>query len=79
MQIFGSAFRLGELSFNLETSFWSFFRLAVGNLLVVMLTFGFGMPIAELRTFRYIFRRLEIQGRFDFAGIGHSTGPAAHR
>lgn len=75
LQIFGSAFRLGELTFNLETSFWSYFRLRIGNLLIILLTFGFGMPIAELRTFRYIFRRLEIQGMLEFAGIGHSTGP----
>lgn len=75
LEIFGSAFRLGTLSFKLETGFWSYFRLFVGNLVIVALTLGFGLPIAELRTFRYIFRRLEIQGMLDFARIGHSTGP----
>jgi len=75
LQIFGSALRLDGLTFKLETSFWSYFRLSLGNLLLIMLTFGFGIPIAELRTFRYIFRRLEIQGMLDFASIGHSTGP----
>jgi uncharacterized membrane protein YjgN (DUF898 family) len=75
LQIFGSAFRLGALSFKLETSFWSYLRLAVGNLLIVTLTLGVGLPVAELRTFRYIFRRLEVQGTLDLAAIGHSTGP----
>jgi uncharacterized membrane protein YjgN (DUF898 family) len=75
LQIAGSGFRLGELSFRLETGFWSYLRLTLGNLLIVLLTLGFGIPIAELRTFRYIFRRIEIDGTLDFAAIGPSAGP----
>lgn len=75
LQIFGSGLRLGDLIFNLETGFWSYFRLTCGNFLIVLVTFGFGVPIAALRTFRYIFRRLTIVGMLDFGRIGQSTGP----
>ena len=68
--------RYADLSFGLEASGWSLIRLALGNLLIVLLTLGFGGPFTQMRVFRYACDRMTIQGSIDVDAIVQSSASA---
>jgi uncharacterized membrane protein YjgN (DUF898 family) len=75
LRVKGSGMRFQGLSFTLEARTLSYLWLTISNIVLLALTLGIAVPIAELRRFQYIFRRLSTDGTVDLAGIGQSTGP----
>jgi uncharacterized membrane protein YjgN (DUF898 family) len=61
------------LTFGLEASAWSLLGLKFFNILIIILTLGFGQPFAQLRVFRYVCERLSITGEVDVAAIQQSS------
>ena len=39
------------------------------NFLIVIFTLGFGLPVAQMRLWRYLLSRLEADGEIDIAAI----------
>jgi uncharacterized membrane protein YjgN (DUF898 family) len=68
--------RYSDLSFGLEATGWSLIRLTLGNLLIVLLTLGFGGPFTQMRVFRYVCDRLTIGGSIDIDAIVQSSDTA---
>ena len=75
LRVKGSGLRFEGLSFKLEAHTFSYLWLLISNLVLVTLTIGIALPIAELRRFQYIFRRLSTEGTVELDKIGQSTGP----
>lgn len=67
-----SGLRYEGLAMTLHASTLSYLWLNLGNLLIVTLTFGFGLPIAQFRTMRYIFTRAGAQGTIDLSYIAQA-------
>jgi uncharacterized membrane protein YjgN (DUF898 family) len=64
---------LEGLEFELEATAGSLMGLVAGNTLINVLTLGFGLPFAQLRTFRYVCIRLKAQGTIDIEAILQSA------
>ena len=45
----------------------------MGNLLIIILTLGFGLPFTQMRKFRYFCDRLTAEGEVDFDAIRQSS------
>lgn len=60
---------LEELRFRLDAKFLSLGWIYLGNVLIVIFTLGFGIPFAQMRLWRYIFRRIETEGEIDVEAI----------
>jgi len=73
MQHFANCTRFEGLSFGFDATAWSLLRLAFGNLLITLLTLGFGVPFAQMRVFRYFCDRLTIDGSVDIDAIIQSS------
>lgn len=67
-----SAIKYENLRFQLKISTLGLARLHIGNLVIVTLTLGIGIPFAQIRNFRYYFNRIKIEGQFDPSKIGRS-------
>lgn len=78
LRIKGSGLRFEGLSFTLEAQTFSYLWLTISNLVIVTISAGLLLPVAELRRFQYIFRRLSSSGTVDLNSIGQSTGPRPH-
>lgn len=76
MRHFADCTRFADLSFSLDATSWSVLRLAVGNLVIVLLTLGFGAPFTQTRVFRYVCNRLTINGSIDIDAIVQSSAAA---
>jgi uncharacterized membrane protein YjgN (DUF898 family) len=59
--------------FELKATMGSLLWLVVGNLLISILTLGFGTPFTQMRTFRYVCDRLHAKSHIDFDAIIQSA------
>ncbi len=50
----------------------SFAWLILGNVLIIALTLGIGLPFAQMRIFHYIVNRLRMEDAIDFDSIGQN-------
>jgi len=61
---------------NLELKFragvWSYVWLSFSNLLILILTLGFGLPFTQLRYARWVCRYTQVDGKLDLAEIAQS-------
>jgi uncharacterized membrane protein YjgN (DUF898 family) len=60
---------LGNLRFNVKVTSWGLGWVFLGNLLILIVTLGFGLPFAQMRLWRYIFQRIEADGEIDIDQI----------
>jgi uncharacterized membrane protein YjgN (DUF898 family) len=63
----------GQARFELAATTPSLFWLNFSNGLILLLTLGFGQPVASARTFRYVFNRLTSAGMVDLDAIAQSA------
>jgi uncharacterized membrane protein YjgN (DUF898 family) len=54
-----------EISFNSEIEGIDFLVLSLTNLLIIVFTLGIGLAWVEVRTIKFLFERMEIQGEFN--------------
>lgn len=57
--------QLAELRFSSEVTAWRYISLWIGNILIVVLTLGIGIPIAVQRSVRFFVDRVTIHGELD--------------
>lgn len=57
-------------------SFWNLIKLWIGNLLIIILTFGLGSDFAEMRWLRYLISNLRMVGDVDIDQIVQSSQAA---
>lgn len=60
-------FAVGGIKFKADPTGWDLFRLLLGNLLIVLLTFGFGTPFAINRNMNYLARHVSLRGDIEAA------------
>lgn len=71
--------RLDGVSFAMPVTGGALFRLIVGNLLLIVISFGLLWPIALGRTIRFTCERLTIAGDLDFASVSQRPLDAKDR
>ncbi len=69
MRYFAESTCFESVRFKLRATTLSLLWLGLGNLIIIVLTLGLGLPYTQVRTFRYLFRRLEAEGELDIHGI----------
>lgn len=76
---FAKSTQFEGLQFELQATLGGLFWLIFGNLLISILTLGFGIPFTQMRTFKYVCQRLEASGHIDFEAIIQNAdqGPGA--
>ncbi len=79
MAQFASYTRFETASFRLNSTAPSLIWLWLGNILLIILTFGIATPYTVQRIFRYMCDRLEVDGWVDIAAIQQSTAPIDKR
>jgi uncharacterized membrane protein YjgN (DUF898 family) len=65
--------QLAELRFSSEVTAWSYIKLWIGNVLLVVLTFGLGLPIVVHRSIRFFCDRVTIHGELDVGRLQQTT------
>ena len=75
LRYFAQCTHLGGLRFRLRASGLAVFWLSAVNALLILLTFGFALPLAQMRRFRFYFRRLTAEGPIDLDAIAQGTTP----
>ena len=77
MRLFARASRLEPLSFRLDLSGFALFWFSLANLLIILFTFGLGIPWVMHRSARFYARRFHTVGDLDGAAVGQNvfTGP----
>jgi uncharacterized membrane protein YjgN (DUF898 family) len=65
--------QLAELRFSSEVTAWSYISLWLGNILIVVLTLGLGLPIAVHRSIRFFVDRITIHGEVDVDRLQQSS------
>ena len=73
MRYMASCTRYEGLTFTFDATTGSLILLVGGNMLIMVLTLGFGLPFAQMRKFRYFCDRLVATGTADFEDIRRST------
>jgi uncharacterized membrane protein YjgN (DUF898 family) len=68
-----NSLQLAELRFSSEVTAWSYIKLWIGNVLLVILTFGLGLPIAVHRSIRFFTDRVAIHGELDVERLQQTT------
>lgn len=70
---------LGGLNFRIRSGTFSLAWIHIVNTVIIVLTLGFGVPIAQMRLWRYIFSRLEIEGEIALDSIAQNPvkGPGS--
>lgn len=70
---------LDSLRFKLRAATLSLAWIYIGNFFIVFFTLGFGLPVAQMRLWRYVFRRLEAEGEIDIEAVRQNAdrGPKA--
>ena len=64
--------RLGTLQFGSDITFGRLFVLRLTNLLILIVTLGFGMPIVLHRSARFLSKRLQMRGVLDVNAVRQS-------
>ncbi len=72
---FAQCTRLDGLRFHFRTSGLSMLWLGVGNSLILLFSFGFALPLAQMRTFKYFFSRLTAEGAMDIDSVRQGDSP----
>ncbi len=62
-----------DLNFAFEVTSWKLLKLIFGNYLLTILTLGFGLPIVQMRKFRFFCDHIAVHGSTDFDAIRQST------
>ena len=75
LRYFAACLRLDGMRFKLRASGLAFLRLSVGNALIIIFTLGLGLPLAQMRTFKFVFKRLRAEGQIDVESIAQSDAP----
>jgi len=65
--------QLAELRFSSEVTAWRYIGLWLGNILIVVLTLGIGIPIAVHRSIRFFVNRVAIHGELDVDRLQQSS------
>jgi uncharacterized membrane protein YjgN (DUF898 family) len=65
--------QLAELRFSSGVTAWNYISLWIGNILIVVLTLGIGLPIAVHRSIRFFVDRVTIHGEVDVDRLEQST------
>ena len=73
MRYMASCTRYEGLTFTFDATIGSLILLGLGNMLIMVLTLGFGLPFVQVRKFRYFCDRLVAAGTADFEDIRRST------
>jgi len=73
MRYMVSCARYEGLNFTFDATTGSLILLVLGNMLIMVLTLGFGLPFTQMRKFRYFCDRLSATGTADFEDIRRST------
>lgn len=70
---------LNDLRFRLRVDMWSLGWIYIINFVIIIFTLGLGLPFAQMRLWRYIMRRLEVDGEIDIDAIRQTAdrGPRA--
>ena len=73
-----ASLRLDEAQFRLNLRSPALLKLTLTNLLLIVVTLGFAMPIVQARTVRFMVARLSAEGSADLAQARQtaSAGPA---
>ena len=79
MNVFASYTGYDKARFHLAATTPSIIGLWLGNLLLVLVTFGIAQPYAVQRSVRYVCNRLTATGTVDVAGIRQSTAAMDQR
>ena len=66
---------LTSIDFEFSASTWAWFKLIVGNILLVIFTLGIGYAFLGYRTWKFLITHLEAGGEIDFALLTQSTTP----
>jgi uncharacterized membrane protein YjgN (DUF898 family) len=65
--------QLAELRFSSEVTAWRYIRLWIGNIVIVVLTLGLGIPIAIHRSLKFFADRVTIHGELDVERLQQSS------
>ena len=65
--------QLAELRFSSQVTAGRYIGLWLGNMLLLVLTFGLGLPVVIQRSVRFFANRIEIHGRVDAARLQQTT------
>ena len=68
-----------EVNFKLDIKAGDVFELVIINALLIMFTFGIAMPWVKIRTFKFMFRFLEIEEGLPLQTIQKVTYDTAHQ
>jgi uncharacterized membrane protein YjgN (DUF898 family) len=60
---------IGDVKLSSQITTWEFIGLAISNVLLVIVTFGFAAFAVQMRNWRWIARKLELAGAVDFTAI----------
>jgi uncharacterized membrane protein YjgN (DUF898 family) len=67
--------RYDNLTFRSAMSAWDYFRFWIGNILIMVVTLGFGFPVIVHRGLCFFANRLEIIGEIDVDRLKQNTLP----
>jgi uncharacterized membrane protein YjgN (DUF898 family) len=65
--------QLAELRFSSEVTAWRYIRLWIGNIFIVVVTLGLGIPIAVHRSVKFFADRVTIHGELDVERLQQSS------
>jgi uncharacterized membrane protein YjgN (DUF898 family) len=65
--------QLAELRFSSEVTAWRYIRLWIGNIVIVVLTLGLGLPVAVHRSLKFFADRVTIHGELDVERLQQSS------
>ena len=72
---FAQCMSLDGLRFRFRASGLAVFWLTAVNIIIILFTLGLGIPFAQMRKFRFLFRRLSAEGTIDLDAIGQGDAP----
>ena len=70
---FARSTRFEELNFVMNATLSGLLWLVIGNTLILLLTFGFGLAFTQMRVFRFACDRMEASGSINFEAIIQSA------
>jgi uncharacterized membrane protein YjgN (DUF898 family) len=73
LRTFADYTRFDGVPFRMDVSAWSVIRLAVVNVLLIILTLGIAWPFVQQRIFKFAIDRLKLEGLIDIDRIKQST------
>jgi len=62
-----------DLKISFDATLLSFFWLFLGNILIVLLTLGIGLPFTQVRFARFLANHTNIEGQLDLGVINQSA------